>query len=48
MKNLAGDPAHAEKKRQLAELLEKLMKEHDALPDKMPIDEGIKNVLPKF
>jgi N-acetylglucosamine-6-sulfatase len=48
MKNLAADPAHAAKRKELAELLEKLMKDHEALPDRMPIDEGIKNVLPKF
>jgi N-acetylglucosamine-6-sulfatase len=48
MKNLAADPMHAAKVKELADLLEKLMKEHDALPDRMPLDEGIKNVLPKF
>ncbi|WP_020468805.1 sulfatase family protein [Zavarzinella formosa] len=47
-KNLVADPAYAAQKRELAVLLEKLMKDHGALPDKMPIDEGIKNVLPKF
>jgi len=46
--NLAADPAHAARVKELAELLDKLMKEHDALPDKMPLDDGIKNVLPKF
>lgn len=47
-KNLAADPAHAARVKELAELLDRLMKDHDALPDKMPLDEGIKNVLPKF
>lgn len=47
-KNLAGDPAHAPRLREMAELLEKLMKDHGALPDRMPVDGGIKNVLPKF
>lgn len=47
-KNLADDPAHTAKAKELAERLQKLMKAHEALPDKMPIDEGIKNVLPKF
>jgi arylsulfatase A-like enzyme len=48
MKNLAADPAHAAKVKELAELLDKLMTDHGALPDKMPLDEGIKNVPPKF
>ena len=47
-KNLASDAAHAAKVKQLRELLDQLMKEHDALPDKMPLDGGIKNVLPKY
>jgi len=47
-KNLAADPAHTTKAKELAALLEKLMKDHDALPDKLPLDGGIKNVLPKF
>ncbi len=48
MKNLATEPGHAAKLKELAELLDRQMKDHDALPDRMPIDEGIKNVLPKF
>lgn len=48
VKNLAADPAHAARVKELAGVLDKLMKEHDALPDRMPIDDGIKNVLPKF
>ena len=48
MKNLATEPAHSARVKQLRELLDSQMKAHDALPDRMPIDEGIKNVLPKF
>jgi N-acetylglucosamine-6-sulfatase len=48
MKNLASDPAHGAKRKEMADLLEKLMKQHGALPDNMPLDKGIKNVLPKF
>jgi N-acetylglucosamine-6-sulfatase len=48
MKNLARDPAHSAKVKELADLLDKLMKDHGAIPDRMPIDGGIKNVLPKF
>jgi len=44
----AAEPAHAARLKEMAELLDKLMKEHDALPDRMPLDGGIKNVLPKF
>jgi N-acetylglucosamine-6-sulfatase len=48
MKNLAAEPAHAGRVKEMADQLEKLMKEHGALPDTMPLDKGIKNVLPKF
>jgi arylsulfatase A-like enzyme len=47
-KNLAGDVANAGKVKEMSALLDRLMKEHGALPDKMPLDDGIKNVLPKF
>ena len=47
-KNLAADSTHTARVKELAALLEKVMKEHDALPDRMPLDEGIKNVLPRF
>jgi arylsulfatase A-like enzyme len=48
MKNLAADPNHAGRVQSMAALLDKLMKDHDAVPDRMPIDDGIKNVMPKF
>jgi N-acetylglucosamine-6-sulfatase len=48
MKNLIADPKHAEKLKELKAELERLQKETGALPDKMPVDEGIKNVPPKY
>jgi len=45
-KNLIEDPAHAEKVTELRAELERLMQETGALPDKMPIDEGVKSELP--
>ncbi|HYW81243.1 MAG TPA: sulfatase, partial [Thermoguttaceae bacterium] len=45
-KNLIEDPAYAEKITELRAELERLMRETDALPDKMPIDEGVKSELP--
>jgi arylsulfatase A-like enzyme len=48
MKNLRSDPTQTAKVKELSELLDRLMKDHGALPDKLPLDEGIKNVLPKF
>jgi arylsulfatase A-like enzyme len=48
MKNLIGDAKYAAKVKELQEQLLRLQKESGALPDKMPLDEGIKNVLPKF
>lgn len=47
-KNLIGDAVSAGKVAELGALLDRLMQEHGALPDKMPLDGGIKNVLPKF
>ena len=47
-KNLIDDPAAAKKLKELQDELARLQKVTDALPDKMPIDEGIKNVLPKY
>jgi len=46
LKNLIADPNHADKVTELQAELTKLMRESDALPDKMPLDEGIKNKLP--
>lgn len=48
VKNLAGVPAHAAQVKELAALLERLMRQHGAVPDRMPVDGGIHNVLPKF
>ncbi|MBT3202100.1 MAG: sulfatase [Phycisphaerales bacterium] len=46
LKNLIDDPAQAENVKQLAKKLDELMSQTDALPDKIPIDEGIKKELP--
>lgn len=45
--NLINDPACAEKVRELQAELKRLMQEADALPDKMPLDEGVKSELPE-
>lgn len=45
-RNLIDDPAHAERVKELQAELQRLMKETDALPDRMPIDEGVKTKLP--
>jgi N-acetylglucosamine-6-sulfatase len=47
-KNLIDDPKHADKLKELKAELERLLKESDGLPDKMPLDDGIKNVMPKY
>ena len=47
-RNLIDDPKHAEKLKELKAELERLQKATDGWPDKMPLDEGVKNVLPKF
>jgi N-acetylglucosamine-6-sulfatase len=44
--NLIADPRHAETVRQLQAELHRLMSETDALPDRMPLDAGIRNELP--
>ncbi len=46
-KNLIDDPAHAPKLAELRADLERLMKSAGALPDRMPLDEGVKAVLPE-
>ncbi len=46
-KNLIDDPASQDKVRELQAELARLMMETDALPDKMPIDEGVKSELPE-
>ena len=46
--NLISIAAHAQRVRDLAAELRRLMQQHHALPDKPPLDEGIKDLLPKF
>ncbi|MDQ3623614.1 MAG: DUF4976 domain-containing protein [Verrucomicrobiota bacterium] len=48
MRNLVADPAQEKRVAELREQLHELMKTHRALPDPLPLDEGIKNLLPKF
>lgn len=48
MKNLAGDAKYTAKLKEMQEQLLRLQKESGAVPDQMPLDAGIKNVLPKF
>lgn len=45
-RNLIANPAYKEKVAELKAELKRLMKETGALPDKMPIDEGVKSELP--
>src|SRR5439155_9712516 len=45
-RNLIDDPKQAARVKELATELERLMKETGALPDRMPLDEGIKTTLP--
>ena len=47
LKNLIGDPAQKENIEKLKKELHRLMEETGALPDKMPIDEGVKKELPE-
>jgi N-acetylglucosamine-6-sulfatase len=47
-KNRIDDPAAAKKLKELQDELARLQKGTGALPDKLPIDEGIKNVMPKY
>jgi arylsulfatase A-like enzyme len=46
-RNLIEDPRVAKKLKELRSQLKKLMAAADALPDKMPLDEGIKSALPE-
>ncbi len=46
--NLISVPAHAERIQELKAELTRLMQQHQALPDRVPLDEGIRNTLPKF
>jgi len=45
--NLINDPAYQNKVMELKAELARLMQETDALPDKMPLDEGVKSELPE-
>jgi N-acetylglucosamine-6-sulfatase len=45
-RNLIDDPKHAAKVKELRLELERLMKEANGWPDRMPLDEGIKSTLP--
>ena len=47
VKNLIDDPAHADTVARLKKELARLMQETGALPDKMPLDEGVKKHLPQ-
>ena len=47
-RNLIGDPACREKARELGAELERLLAATGALPDRMPLDDGIKTVLPRY
>lgn len=46
-KNLIDDPAYAAKVVELKAELKRLMREAGGLPDKMPIDQGVKSELPE-
>jgi arylsulfatase A-like enzyme len=46
-RNLINDPQHAGQLAELKAELARLLKETGALPDRMPIDEGVKMVLPE-
>jgi len=46
-KNLIDDPAYAGKIAELKAELKRLMRQTDARPDKMPIDQGVKSELPE-
>ncbi len=48
MRNLAADPAHAADVARLAAELVRLMEHHRALPDRPPLDEGIRDERPRF
>ena len=47
-RNLIADPAAAKKLEELKKEFGRLMRLHQAVPDRMPVDGGIINVLPKF
>ena len=45
--NLISDPAYRDTVNELKAELDRLMRQTDALPDKMPLDEGVKSELPE-
>jgi arylsulfatase A-like enzyme len=47
-RNLINDPAAAKKLAELKKELGRLLRAHKAVPDRMPVDGGIVNVLPRF
>jgi N-acetylglucosamine-6-sulfatase len=47
-RNLIDDPRHAAKVAQLRAELDRLQRQTGGLPDRMPIDQGIRNVPPKY
>ena len=47
-KNLLNDPAMAGERKALQKELDRLLEQHKAKPDKMPIDGGIRTALPRF
>lgn len=48
MHNVISSPAQAARVPELRAELDRLMQRHHALPEHMPLDEGIKTVLPKY
>ena len=48
VRNLVADPAAAKKLAELRKESDGLLRAHKAVPDRMPVDGGITNVLPKF
>jgi len=46
LKNLSSDPAYAAKVAELNAELARLLQESGALPDRMPLDDGVKDTLP--
>jgi len=48
MRNLIAAREHADVVRKLEARLQQLMQQHGALPDRPPLDEGIRSMLPKY
>jgi len=47
-RNLIADPTVTKKLEELKQEMARLMAKHKAVPDHMPVDGGIINVLPRF